>query len=64
MDEIAVEIKSRRGQCGIVYCFSQLECEKMNTHLRAAGIRSAYYHAGLQDDVCIALGHVCVCVGG
>lgn len=55
MEEIAKEILGRGRQCGIVYCFSQRECEEMHTFLRERGVKSAFYHAGLDDEVCATL---------
>ena len=39
-----------RGQAGIVYCISRKAVEKLDAALRAAGVRSVAYHAGLDAD--------------
>jgi ATP-dependent DNA helicase RecQ len=40
-------IRRHEGRAGIVYCISRKAVEKLDAELRAAGIRSAAYHAGL-----------------
>jgi hypothetical protein len=45
---------SSRG-VGIVYCFSQKECEAVSEELRRRGVRACPYHAGMSDpsrDAC------------
>lgn len=36
-------------QCGIIYCLSRNDCEKVSEKIREQGITSAPYHAGLSD---------------
>ena len=42
-------IKERRGECGIVYCFSRKAAESVAEKLSADGIAARPYHAGLSD---------------
>jgi ATP-dependent DNA helicase RecQ len=42
---------SGRGEAGIVYCIARKEVERLSEDLRAAGVRAAAYHAGLEPDV-------------
>ena len=56
-------MRNNRVQCGIIYCFSQADCEKIATELnkidRSVGdrerfpkrLRAVPYHAGLADNV-------------
>ncbi|XP_026191884.1 ATP-dependent DNA helicase Q-like 1 [Cyclospora cayetanensis] len=39
-----------KGVCGIVYCLSQRDCEKVAEGLEDAGIAAAFYHAKLDAD--------------
>ncbi|KAF3936941.1 hypothetical protein ABW19_dt0207577 [Dactylella cylindrospora] len=52
IDQIASLIQSPkyRGKCGIVYCFSQQNCEDVSRALKARGVRAEFYHAGLNND--------------
>ncbi|KAF3902423.1 hypothetical protein ABW21_db0200050 [Orbilia brochopaga] len=36
-----------KGKCGIVYCLSRNNCEKVAAELRSARIQADHYHAGL-----------------
>ena len=40
-------IRRHPDRAGIVYCISRRDVERLDESLRAAGIRSAHYHAGL-----------------
>lgn len=48
--EIIQFIKSQGDKSGIIYCLSRKETEEWSLALRAAGINSEYYHAGLSPD--------------
>jgi ATP-dependent DNA helicase RecQ len=43
--------RRRRGETGIVYTLSRRNVESLAGFLRAAGVRAAPYHAGLEDAV-------------
>ena len=48
LDDVARQLRTKyRGQSGIVYCLSRDDCQKTSDKLRANGITSGYYHAGL-----------------
>src|SRR5688572_23404087 len=50
-EQLVEKIKtSYRGKCGIVYCFSQYECEQVAAALQENGIRSDFYHAGDENE--------------
>lgn len=50
VDELAAMLNERhRGECGIVYCHSQRDCEGVADALRQRGINAAFYHAGLDQ---------------
>ena len=38
------------GLCGIVYCFSRMECERTASYLSTSGVTAQAYHAGLEDQ--------------
>src|SRR4030095_16065571 len=42
-------IRQRKGECGIVYCFSRNSAESLAARLGADGVKSRPYHAGLDD---------------
>ena len=46
---IAALVASRRGESGIVYCFSRKSTEAMAEHLRKAGLSASHYHAGMDS---------------
>ncbi|CAG0900025.1 unnamed protein product [Cyprideis torosa] len=50
LDKLAARINREfKGASGIVYCLSRNDCEKVAEKLKASGIPSAAYHAGLSD---------------
>lgn len=49
--EICDAIKTRfRGQTGIIYCHSKNSCEQVAAQMQRNGIKSAFYHAGMEPD--------------
>ena len=44
-------ITEKPGECGIVYCSTRKETEKVSDALNRAGIEAVCYHAGLMDAV-------------
>jgi ATP-dependent DNA helicase RecQ len=47
----ALEILRRHPkQAAIVYCISRADTEAMSARLKSAGLRSAFYHAGMEAD--------------
>ncbi len=46
-DQLLSEIRSRKDQAVIIYCFSRKGSEKVAQDLRTNGIQAAAYHAGL-----------------
>lgn len=56
--QVGLDVKSsgeQRHAVGIVYCFSQKECEAVSEALRSRSVRACPYHAGMSDsarDVC------------
>ena len=44
-------IRERKGECGIVYCFSRAAAESVAEKLSADGITARPYHAGLPDKI-------------
>ena len=49
-EEILSLIRRRAGESGIVYCLSRRGVEQTAAFLKANGVRSLPYHAGLPDD--------------
>jgi len=47
IDQIKKFIINKDGQSGIIYCLSRKSTEKMSSKLSEIGIKSAYYHAGM-----------------
>ncbi|CAF3859260.1 unnamed protein product [Rotaria sordida] len=40
-----------QNQCGIIYCFSRVECDRAAQYLLAHNIHALSYHAGLNDSL-------------
>ncbi|KAL8426078.1 hypothetical protein Efla_007351 [Eimeria flavescens] len=47
---VDIIMQNFRGLCGIVYCLSQRDCERVAEGLEDAGIAAAFYHAKLDAD--------------
>lgn len=43
-------VQNRRGQTGIIYCHSKQSCETTSQKLNEYGIRSMFYHAGMDPN--------------
>ena len=43
-------VRRHDGEAGIVYCISRKDVESLDAELRAQGVRSAAYHAGLAPE--------------
>ncbi|PVH13732.1 uncharacterized protein CXQ87_001850 [Candidozyma duobushaemuli] len=43
-------MQNRRGQTGIIYCHSKQSCETTSQKLNEYGIRSMFYHAGMDPN--------------
>jgi ATP-dependent DNA helicase RecQ len=48
--ELAAQVAKENGGSGIVYCATRKSAEGMHRALKARGIRSVLYHAGMDDD--------------
>lgn len=49
--EICDEIKTKfKNQTGIIYCHSKNSCEQTCSQMQKAGIKCAFYHAGMDPD--------------
>ena len=44
-------IKKRRDECGIIYCNSRWQVEKISKYLGSSGINCAAYHAGMDVEI-------------
>ncbi len=44
-------IKKRKDECGIIYCNSRWQVEKLAKSLAGSGINCAAYHAGLEPEI-------------
>ncbi len=49
-DQLFEFVRSRRNECGIVYCFSRKSAESVAERLRADGVKARAYHAGLTGE--------------
>lgn len=50
-DQIVSFLNIHKDECGIIYCFTRKETEKLSKYLNSKGFNSASYHAGLTPDV-------------
>ncbi|SMN19040.1 similar to Saccharomyces cerevisiae YMR190C SGS1 Nucleolar DNA helicase of the RecQ family [Maudiozyma saulgeensis] len=51
INEICHEIKTKfKNQTGIIYCHSKNSCEQTSAQLQNAGIKCAFYHAGMEPE--------------
>jgi ATP-dependent DNA helicase RecQ len=50
IDRIASILRGYSEECGIVYCLSRKDTEKISGKLNMMGLKSAYYHAGLDAE--------------
>ena len=48
-EQILEFIRSRRNECGIIYCQSRKGAENVASRLQEEGIRAAAYHAGMES---------------
>jgi ATP-dependent DNA helicase RecQ len=48
-DQVREVVARRKGESGIVYCFSRKEVDSLAAELKAEGYAAAPYHAGLTD---------------
>jgi ATP-dependent DNA helicase RecQ len=48
--QVAEVLRRHSGEAAIVYCITRKETEQMARHLLSAGIRAAYYHAGMPAE--------------
>ncbi|WP_286263528.1 DNA helicase RecQ [Thalassotalea atypica] len=44
-------VRKRISDCGIIYCSSRWQVEKLSKYLASAGINCAAYHAGLEPEI-------------
>jgi ATP-dependent DNA helicase RecQ len=51
LPQVRAVLERHPGEAGIVYCISRKEVERLDEELRAAGVRSVAYHAGLDPGV-------------
>ena len=48
-EQIAAKLKTLGQESAIVYCGTRKKVEELTDHLQRAGVRSARYHAGMED---------------
>ncbi len=48
--QVAEVLRRHSAEAAIVYCITRKETEQMARYLVSAGIRAAYYHAGMEAD--------------
>ncbi|MCL7048120.1 hypothetical protein MKW94_017187, partial [Papaver nudicaule] len=51
MEDIHKFIKDNHNdECGIIYCLSRLDCEKVAEYLQGCGHRASFYHGSMDPD--------------
>jgi ATP-dependent DNA helicase RecQ len=50
LDKIASILRDYTEECGIVYCLSRKDTEKVSAKLNMMGLNTAHYHAGLDAE--------------
>jgi len=50
IDKIATILRAHTSDCGIIYCLSRNDTEKVSSKLNMMGLNTAYYHAGLNAE--------------
>jgi ATP-dependent DNA helicase RecQ len=48
--QIKAFLDTHKDECGIVYCFTRKECEKLSNYLNESGYKTLAYHAGLPNQ--------------
>jgi ATP-dependent DNA helicase RecQ len=49
-EQIVSFLNIHKNECGIIYCFTRNETEKLSKYLNDKGFNSAFYHAGLTSE--------------
>lgn len=49
--QIISYVKKRKNECGIIYCNSRWQVEKLSKSMAQAGINCAAYHAGMEVEI-------------
>ncbi|MEE9438098.1 MAG: DNA helicase RecQ [Saprospiraceae bacterium] len=50
LDKIAHILSDYREECGIIYCLSRKDTEKVSARLNSLGLNTDYYHAGMNAE--------------
>ena len=51
MEDIIDYIKTfQNDKTGLIYCISKKDCEKVSKNLKKEGVKSGFYHAGINDE--------------
>ncbi len=50
LDKIASILRDYTEECGIIYCLSRKDTEKVSSKLNMMGLNTAFYHAGLDAE--------------
>ena len=45
--QVVAFLDTHKDECGIIYCFTRKETEKLSSYLNSVGFKSVAYHAGL-----------------